>query len=124
MSDVESESAWVNYWKFHLHTKKPVDAIRIFGNLARRVGFDSRAVASGERSGRPGAWITSEQPCAGTLGDAVVEALRNADLFGDHLSVTPPKTFDEGLVTFCGWISRCNHSELAAVEFELRNRPL
>ncbi len=122
MQRKENAARWVGYWKFHLPTKKADDARRVFERVAKRVGFDASVSGSGVRGARPGTWTTVERWYSGSLGDALVSVMDGAGLCGEHIDMPPPQRYEGGLVVVPGWMARCNHSELAAVDFELRNK--
>lgn len=114
---------WTITWTFHLHTPQKADIARLFKKVTERTGLNLQIHSSGLREARPGSWVRAEQEFAGSLGDAVVDVLETARKFGAHVDVTGPALFDGNQISFCGWMHESSHSELAAVEFELRNFP-
>lgn len=120
MSDIEHQR-WLVTWKFHLYTKQLKDAERVFGKAARRAETSVRVVESGLRKARPGTWVRAQLELCGGLGDAILAVLDEADKFGDHIDVVAPRRNANGQITFCGGISRSNHTEIAAIEFKMTN---
>lgn len=124
MSESTTSVQWIGYWKFHFPTSDEYDALRIFQRVAERVRFRPTTTAAGVRGARPGTWVTAEENYGEGLGDGLIAVLEDAGKFANRLDVTPPQRYEDGLVVISGWISRCRHSELEAVEFELRNQPI
>jgi hypothetical protein len=112
---------WVVAWTFHFNTAQKTDAERLFMRIIGRTEVRVRLVACGLREARPGTWVRGETDLRGSLAEAVLAVLDDAGKFGDHIDVTAPQRYDGGLIIFPGWIVRCSHSELAAVDFELKN---
>jgi hypothetical protein len=112
---------WVVAWTFHFNTAQKTDAERLFTRIIGRTEVRVRLVACGLREARPGTWVRGETDLRGSLAEAVLAVLDDAGKFGDHIDVTAPQRYDGGLIIFPGWIVRCSHSELAAVDFELKN---
>jgi hypothetical protein len=116
-----SYQRWVVTWTFHFNTAQKTDAERLFTRIIGRTAVKVRLVGSGRREARPGTWVRGETDLRGSLAEAVLVVLDDAGKFGDHIDVTAPQRYDGGLTIFPGWIVRCSHSELAAVDFELKN---
>ena len=121
LAEAPPSPKWQLSWKFHLATKRLEDVERVFTKVLRRCDLNWAVSDKGLRGARPGTWVRVQQQLEARLGDALIESLDRAALFGTA-SASAPQRSDNGVIEVSGSLWDCSHSELSGVEFTLSNR--